>query len=294
MRWGCLSLADVVLVMCCVGVCGASARWLQEEDSARASSLHWTLQLLLSSAAAKAAAVSFSCAVLLLGKALSTRGPLAEVAERWRSVHMARLEANSCTCVSIQQLRNRVLDELLQTAGFFAEEDFYMLVAPLMFWVVPSLAPFCFNLIGITLLGLLVGDSLKDILHVPRPSHPKLWTHSHSQGTSEEYGMPSTHAMNAVSNSLLFFMYTASDNEHVGSDVEDEGTVTVSTITSKGACQLAALWCTIICVSRLYLGVHTVRETVAAAPPPNYYNFASDFLERGVGGEWAPPLCGPG
>ena len=76
--------------------------------------------------------------------------------------------------------------------------------APILWWILPHYQPFFYNLMLVTLFGLLIGDALKDLLHVPRPSHPQLWTHSHSKGTAQEYGMPSTHSMNAVSNALVF------------------------------------------------------------------------------------------
>jgi hypothetical protein len=78
-----------------------------------------------------------------------------------------------------------------------------MVVEPLMWWAAPGLGPFAYHLMLVSLGGLLVGDCLKDVLFIPRPSHPALWAKSHSGTTSAEYGMPSTHAMNAVSNSLV-------------------------------------------------------------------------------------------
>lgn len=200
------------------------------------------------------ASVAAIATVLLLGRLLSAGQPLAAVGAWWRAVHLRRLEQNSRVCVQIQRLRNPVTDTVFRTAGFFAEEDFYMIVAPLLFWVVPSYTPFCFHLITVTTFGLLVGDSLKDILYVPRPSHPHLWKYSHSQGTRLEHGMPSTHAMNAVSNSFMWLLCKQGKCGISNSDI--------IAIDDSTAVAVAITWILSICASRLYLGVHTLDDVV--------------------------------
>ena len=195
-------------------------------------------------------AVALLSSVLLLGRQLSVGGALVDLTARWRHVHVGRLASSSHVCVQIQRLSNPVLDVVGAAFGFCAEEDFYMIMAPICWWIFPFLQPFFYNLMLVTLLGLLVGDSLKDILYLPRPSHPKLWTHSHSKGTAEEYGMPSTHAMNAVSNSLIFsFCADGECGRHAVMGF-DQSTLAVG----------AVAWVFGVCCSRLYLGVHTVDD----------------------------------
>ena len=190
-------------------------------------------------------ALAFVSPILLLGRQLSAGGVLAGVSSRWRRVHVRRLPTNSHVCVQIQRLRHPVLDTICRAFGFCAEEDFYMILAPVCWWLSPFLQPFFFNLMLVALFGLLVGDGLKDMLYIPRPSHPLLWTHSHSKGTAQEYGMPSTHAMNAVSNSVVFSLCARGEcGEHASMDLQQ------STLTS-----LASVWVFGVCVSRLYLGV---------------------------------------
>ena len=196
----------------------------------------------------------FLGAVLLLGRHLSTGGVLYEpITSRWRGVHASRLDSQSLAVVHIQRIRSPLLDAFFRCPGFFAEEDFYMIIAPLIWWIAPRLLPFGFNLILVALGGLVVGDSLKDLLHIPRPSHPQLWRYSHSASTSHEYGMPSTHAMNAVSNSLIFLMCSGGE---CGAEV-GYGSLGMS---EQATAYMATAWIVSICASRLYLGVHTLDD----------------------------------
>lgn len=57
-----------------------------------------------------------------------------------------------------------------------------------------------------------------------------------------EYGMPSTHAMVAVSIPFSILLYTMNRYQY---------NVPVGLF-------IAVMWCTVVCVSRLYLGMHTV------------------------------------
>lgn len=90
-----------------------------------------------------------------------------------------------------------------------------------------------------TLSIIFSGQGFKDIIKWPRPAHPakrlqKKW--------AEEYGMPSTHAMVAIAIpfSVLFYTY----NRYIYS-------IPLGILIS-------VLWCSVICVSRIYFGMHTV------------------------------------
>ncbi len=199
--------------------------------------------------------------ILLAGRQLSADGPLAGMTNRWRQLHVSRLSANSHVCVQIQRLRHPMLDIFCRAFGFCAEEDFYMMLAPVCWWIFPFLQPFFFNLMLVALFGLLVGDALKDMLYIPRPSHPLLWTHSHSKGTAQEYGMPSTHAMNAVSNSMVFCLCARGEcGEHAA----------MMSLQQRSLSVLASMWIFGICSSRLYLGVrHAVNLKVVRSCLPS-------------------------
>lgn len=83
------------------------------------------------------------------------------------------------------------------------------------------------------------GQGFKDIIRWPRPGYPvkKL-----QQKWAVEYGMPSTHAMVGVSIPFSVLLYTMDRYQYP----VHWGVV------------IAVSWCTLICVSRVYLGMHSV------------------------------------
>ncbi|KAG7213932.1 hypothetical protein KM043_003131 [Ampulex compressa] len=92
---------------------------------------------------------------------------------------------------------------------------------------------------------MTVGQALKDILCWPRPACPpavRLQTK-----WSQEYGMPSTHAMVGISIPFSIVLFTM--NKYV--------------YPLFIGCAIATCWCTLVCMSRLYLGMHTVLDILA-------------------------------
>lgn len=87
----------------------------------------------------------------------------------------------------------------------------------------------CFNL----------GQGIKDIVRWPRPGPPVIQL---QHKWAMEYGMPSTHAMVGVSIPFSVLLYTMDRYQYN---------------IPFGLC-IAIIWCTLICLSRLYLGMHTV------------------------------------
>nr|CAD7204868.1 unnamed protein product [Timema douglasi] len=100
------------------------------------------------------------------------------------------------------------------------------------------------------------GQGIKDIVRTPRPSCPpavrlqKKW--------ALEYGMPSTHAMVGMSIPFSVILYTMSRYQITCS--------CVSFFFRKYSVPLgvmfAVAWCTLICMSRLYLGMHSLLDIV--------------------------------
>lgn len=86
---------------------------------------------------------------------------------------------------------------------------------------------------------IFLGQGFKDLLRWERPGPPvvklqKKW--------ALEYGMPSTHAMVAVSIPFSVLLYTMNRydyNFYLG-------------------LAIAVLWCLLVCTSRIYLGMHSV------------------------------------
>lgn len=92
------------------------------------------------------------------------------------------------------------------------------------------------------------GQSLKDIIRWPRPSYPaarlqKKW--------GLEYGMPSTHAMVSVAIPFSVLIYTY-DRYIYSMPV---------------GLAIACVWCAVICVSRVYLGMHSVLVSIGPPAP---------------------------
>lgn len=93
---------------------------------------------------------------------------------------------------------------------------------------------------------MFLGQSIKDIICWPRPGYPVVQLQSK---WAMEYGMPSTHAMVGVSIPFSVLLYTMPRYQY---------NVSIGII-------IAVAWCTTICLSRLYLGMHTVLVNENAA-----------------------------
>lgn len=100
------------------------------------------------------------------------------------------------------------------------------------------------RVIIIWMITMYIGQAMKDILKVPRPSVPPVvrldtkWV--------LEYGLPSTHAMVGVTMPFSIFAFS----------------VTRYQLDWSWCLAFAFLWCTIVCLSRLYLGMHSVLDIV--------------------------------
>eukprot|EP00440_Ansanella_granifera_P041781 gb/GFBE01045300.1/.p1 GENE.gb/GFBE01045300.1/~~gb/GFBE01045300.1/.p1 ORF type:complete len:453 (+),score=73.68 gb/GFBE01045300.1/:1-1359(+) len=148
-------------------------------------------------------------------------------------------------------LRTSILDKYFLMWSFCAEEEFYLLVLPTIFWCLDY--RFARQMTFVVCSGLLWGNLLKDVFRLPRPKNvePKVWVpHAASQIDStacRDFGFPSTHAMNSVSNSLFAVLYYL---ENYGSD-ETSYMLLLS---------LMFVWMFSITFGRLYLGVHSPMD----------------------------------
>ncbi|XP_055386487.1 sphingosine-1-phosphate phosphatase 1-like [Condylostylus longicornis] len=121
------------------------------------------------------------------------------------------------------------------------DEAFYATFIPFWFWNIDGAVGRRVVLLWSSIM--YVGQSLKDIIRWERPGFPvirlqKKW--------SIEYGMPSTHAMVGFSIpfSVLIFTHQRYQYNFVFGIV------------------IAVLWCTVVCLSRIYLGMHSVCDVV--------------------------------
>merc|ERR1712127_578528 len=92
---------------------------------------------------------------------------------------------------------------------------------------------------------MYIGQGMKDVIRWPRPSMPPVVQLEHKWAL--EYGMPSTHAMVglAVPLASIFFSMNRYD------------------FPLLPWCLVALSWCSLVCCSRLYLGMHSVADIVA-------------------------------
>lgn len=165
-----------------------------------------------------------------------------------------RVKEGAEIVVALQKrLRNSVLDRFFLFWSFFAEEDFYLLILPVLFWCVNY--KFARQMTFVVCAGLLWGNLLKDLFRLPRPVNvdPRVWVpHAAMQIDStacRDFGFPSTHAINSVSNTLFAVLYFS---ENYGSSA------TAATYFWLLLC--SALWIFCISFGRLYLGVHSPMD----------------------------------
>lgn len=119
----------------------------------------------------------------------------------------------------------------MQLMSFCGEEEFYLAFLPMLFWT--GHFDFGFHLTLCVTIGFLFGNILKDLFQLPRPTLGKIWRLS----PTEEFGFPSTHAMNSLSNSLLVHQYLQWKVWWLPA--------------------MLGVWVVILCTSRMFLGMHT-------------------------------------
>ncbi|KXJ84052.1 hypothetical protein RP20_CCG021657 [Aedes albopictus] len=122
------------------------------------------------------------------------------------------------------------------------DEIFYATFIPFWFWNIDSAVGR--RVIMVWSAVMYVGQSMKDVIRWPRPGFPvsrlqKKW--------ALEYGMPSTHAMVSVAIPFSVLIYTY--DRYIYS--------------FPAGLAFAFIWCAVICVSRVYLGMHSVLDIIA-------------------------------
>ncbi|XP_047001563.1 sphingosine-1-phosphate phosphatase 2-like [Schistocerca americana] len=121
------------------------------------------------------------------------------------------------------------------------DEIFYASFIPFWFWNIDGAVGR--RVVLVWAIIMYIGQSIKDVVRWPRPSYPAIRL---QKKWAQEYGMPSTHAMVGVSIPFSVILYTMNRYQY---------SVSLGLI-------VAVVWCTVICVSRLYLGMHSVLDIV--------------------------------
>ncbi|KAL7400791.1 hypothetical protein ABVT39_017901 [Epinephelus coioides] len=143
------------------------------------------------------------------------------------------------------EVRNHLLHFLFLLSAGLGHEIFYITCLPCIHW---NLDPFlCRRLINMWTLVMYIGQLMKDVLKLPRPLSPpvvKLETR-----VDAEYGLPSTHAMAATA---ISFTVLLSAQSRIQFQFE-VGLLIALTLSS------------LVCLSRLYTGMHSVLDVICGA-----------------------------
>eukprot|EP00160_Parvularia_atlantis_P011614 Unigene227_Nuclearia_a/m.829 Unigene227_Nuclearia_a/g.829 ORF Unigene227_Nuclearia_a/g.829 Unigene227_Nuclearia_a/m.829 type:complete len:429 (-) Unigene227_Nuclearia_a:55-1341(-) len=143
--------------------------------------------------------------------------------------------------------RTPFLDKFFMTASFIGSHVFYMLFLPMCFWF--GFARFGRLLTSLLATSLYVVNIVKDYLCLPRPTSPPVV--KLSSDYKMEYGFPSAHAVNALNMAISTAMYYV-----MQSDPAPSWAAQVLAWTA------AVSFIVLICVSRVYCGMHTVTDIV--------------------------------
>lgn len=147
------------------------------------------------------------------------------------------------TDISDYTIKYKVLLHFFTIASSLGNEAFYLLFYPCCMWNCDSLLIRQTALVWC--LCMWVGQGTKDYLMWPRPSSPpvvRLETYY-----LQEFAMPSTHAMSATAIPVVLAILIISRYQ----------------VYIPALIVAAVLWCSMVSLSRLYLGVHSVLDILA-------------------------------
>ncbi|XP_058470237.1 sphingosine-1-phosphate phosphatase 1-like [Solea solea] len=139
-------------------------------------------------------------------------------------------------------IHNKFLFYLFTFGTELGNEMFFIVFFPFVFWNIDALVSR--RLIVVWAWNLFVGQSTKDMVRWSRPASPPVV--KVEVFYNSEYSMPSTHAMTGTAIPFCLFMLTY-------------GRWQYSFLF--GLC-VALSWSVLVCVSRVYMGMHSILEVV--------------------------------
>ncbi|KAG7510383.1 hypothetical protein JOB18_020307 [Solea senegalensis] len=140
-------------------------------------------------------------------------------------------------------IENRFLYYLFTFGTELGNELFYITFFPFVMWNLDALVGR--RLIIVWVWVMYLGQCTKDVIGWPRPASPPVV--KVEMFYNSEYSMPSTHAMSGTAIPFSLFLITYGRWEYpfaLGFSV-------------------ALCWCLLVCVSRIYLGMHSVLDVIA-------------------------------
>uniref|UniRef100_A0A8C4UC11 Sphingosine-1-phosphate phosphatase 2 n=1 Tax=Falco tinnunculus TaxID=100819 RepID=A0A8C4UC11_FALTI len=148
-------------------------------------------------------------------------------------------------CTQKYIVKNYFYYYLFKFSAALGEEIFYITFLPFIYWNIDHSVSR--RMIIIWSIVMYIGQVSKDILKWPRPLSPPVV--KLEMRTNAEYGMPSTHAMAATAISFSFLIATTNQYKYPF----ELGLVA------------AFVFSTLVCLSRLYTGMHTVLDVIGGA-----------------------------
>nr|XP_057912783.1 sphingosine-1-phosphate phosphatase 1-like [Doryrhamphus excisus] len=139
-------------------------------------------------------------------------------------------------------IHNKLLFYLFTFGTELGNEMFFIIFFPFLFWNIDALVSR--RLIVVWAWNLFVGQSTKDMVRWSRPASPPVV--KVEVFYNSEYSMPSTHAMTGTAIPFCLFMLTYGRWQYP---------------FLFGLC-VALCWSILVCVSRVYMGMHSVLEVI--------------------------------
>ncbi|XP_042878618.1 sphingosine-1-phosphate phosphatase 2-like [Penaeus japonicus] len=140
------------------------------------------------------------------------------------------------------EIDNRFWYHMFSLATAIGGEIFYSIFFCFWAWNVDGAV--LRRVIVIWMITMYIGQALKDILKVPRPACPPVVRLDPKWAL--EYGLPSTHAM--VGAAMPFSILILTLNRYQ--------------LDWGWGLAIATTWCLLVCLSRLYLGMHSVLDVL--------------------------------
>ncbi|KAK0148016.1 Sphingosine-1-phosphate phosphatase 1 [Merluccius polli] len=139
-------------------------------------------------------------------------------------------------------VRNRLLFYLFTFGTELGNEMFFIAFFPFLFWNVDALVGR--RLIVVWAWNLFLGQSTKDLVRWSRPASPPVV--KVEVFYNSEYSMPSTHAMTGTAIPFSLFLLSCGRWEY----------------SFSFGLSVALAWSLLVCVSRVYMGMHSVLEVI--------------------------------
>ncbi|XP_028996038.1 sphingosine-1-phosphate phosphatase 1 [Betta splendens] len=168
-----------------------------------------------------------------------------EAAASPRSSTLKPLRKNSLTGDDGQEflIENRFLYYLFTFGTELGNEFFYITFFPSIIWNVDAFVGR--RLIMVWVWVMYLGQCTKDVLRWSRPASPPVV--KVEMFYNSEYSMPSTHAMSGTAIPFALFFMTYGRWQ----------------FPFPLGFSLALSWCLLVCVSRIYMGMHSVLDVIA-------------------------------